>query len=82
MESAKKRHGVDITSGTMFRFVLIIVGFWFLYVLNYLINLFRFNFDMRKAYKKIAFEQEAHYNDGKTRYLSSRKKFNWTKWIT
>ena len=61
---------------------LLFVGFWFLYVLNYLINLFRFNFDKRKAYKKIAFEQEAHYNDGKTRYLSSRKKFNWTKWIT
>jgi len=61
---------------------LFFVGFWFLYVLNYLINLFRFKFEKRKAYKRIAFEQEAYYNDGNTRYLSSRKKFNWTKWIT
>ena len=61
---------------------LLFVGFWILYGLNYLINLFRFKFDKRKSYKRIAFEQEAYYNDGKPSYLSRRKKFNWTKWIT
>lgn len=61
---------------------LYFVGFWILYVLNYVINLFRFNFDKRKAYNRIAFEKEAHINDGFTHYLSSRKKFNWIKWIT
>ena len=60
---------------------LLFIGFWILYVLNYLINLFRFKFDRREAYKNIAFELEAKIMNGQTSYLSKRKRFAWTKWL-
>ncbi len=60
---------------------LLFVGFWILYVLNYLINLFRFKFDRREAYKNIAFELEAYIMEGQTSYLSNRKRFAWIKWL-
>ena len=32
---------------------LLFIGFWLLYSLNYVINLFRYKFDNRKAYRKV-----------------------------
>lgn len=57
------------------------VFFWILYVLLYIINLFRFKFDKRKAYKENAFELEAYRNDGISGYLDIRENYNWVKWL-
>ncbi len=60
---------------------LLFIGFWLLYVLNYLFNLFRFNFDSHEAYINIAFEREAYENQRNFNYISKRKKYNWVKWL-
>lgn len=57
------------------------LGFWLLYVLNYLINLFRYKFDNHEAYIMIAFEREAYENQRNFSYVSKRKKYNWIKWL-
>lgn len=56
---------------------LLILPFYVLYLINYLINRFRFkNHD--EAYRKIIFEQEAYRNDENLNYLKSN---NWYGWI-
>ena len=56
---------------------LLILPFYLLYVINYLINLFRFkNHDA--AYRNIIFEKEAYQNERNLNYL---KKGNWFGWI-
>jgi hypothetical protein len=54
-----------------------IILFPILYVLFWLINLFRFKFDGKKAYYEILFEKEAYSNDKKIDYLFNRKRFAW-----
>ena len=59
---------------------LLFIGFWLLYGLNYLINLFVYNFDRRKAYKNIIFEKEAYKMEGIPDYLSKRKPYLFLKY--
>lgn len=59
---------------------LLILPFYFLYVVNYVINLVRFkNHD--KAYREIVFEQEAYAMDNDLQYLANRKWFAFTTWL-
>jgi len=60
---------------------LLFIGFWLLYGLNYLINLFRYKFDTYRAYKMIVFEREAYGNESDLTYISKRKRYNWVKWL-
>ena len=60
---------------------LLFIGFWLLYALNYLINLFRYKFDSGKAYRMIVFEQEAYDKQNDMNYLSKRNRYNWVKWL-
>lgn len=60
---------------------LLFIGFWLLYGLNYLINLFRFKFDTGKAYRNIVFEKEAYGMQHDLTYISKRKRYNWVKWL-
>lgn len=57
---------------------LLIFPFYFLYLLNYLINLLRYKkHDL--AYRKIRFEQEAYRYENDLNYLESG---NWFGWLT
>ena len=49
-----EKHKVDITSGTIFRFVLIVVGFWFLYVIADLLLMLFASVVIASAIKPIA----------------------------
>ena len=60
---------------------LLFIGFWLLYALNYIINLFVYNFDRRKAYKNIIFEKEAYEMERNLDYLSKRKAYDFIKWL-
>ena len=53
---------------------LLFLGFYILYLLNYLINLFRY-FNHDKAYRNIVFEREAFMNEKDFNYLKQRKMF-------
>lgn len=58
---------------------LLVVGFWILYVLNWLYNLIRFKGDTYKAYMEIIFEREAYRNEKDLSYLNHRGLYAWTK---
>lgn len=58
---------------------LLIVPFFILYFLNYIINLFKYRFNHRKAYYYIMFEQEAYNNEDNLDYLKNRKPFNYLR---
>lgn len=60
---------------------LLFIGFWILYVINYLINLIRYKFDNSEAYINIVFEKEAYGKQSDFDYLSKRKPYNWIKWL-
>lgn len=59
---------------------LLFVGFYILYVLEWLIRLLYFR-DSKKAYKAISFEKEAFENDANTNYLNNRKQFAFLSYI-
>lgn len=61
---------------------LLFIGLWILYILNYLINLFVFNFNRKLAYKNIIFEKEAYSMEKSLNYLSKRKPYSFIKWLT
>ncbi len=50
------------------------VGFYLLYILEWIIKLF---FYKRNAYYNISFEREAYENQYTSEYLKKRKRFNW-----
>ena len=57
------------------------VGFYLLYLLEWLIRvLFIYPFS-HKAYKLTSFEVEAYVNQEDTTYLKKRKHYAWTKYI-
>ena len=56
---------------------LLIIPFYFLYLLNYLINLFKYK-KHYPAYFNIMFEKEAYQAEKHLNYLSKRK---WCAWI-
>lgn len=56
---------------------LLIIPFYLLYLINYLINLFRFK-NHHAAYRNIIFEKESYQNERNLNYL---KKGNWFGWV-
>ena len=55
---------------------LLIIPFYFLYLLNYLINLMKYK-NHYLAYFNILFEKEAYRHEKDLAYLSKRKWYNW-----
>lgn len=53
------------------------IGFYVIYLLNWVINLFRYKFSNNKAYHNIMFEREAYENENYAPYLGSREHFTW-----
>ncbi len=56
------------------------IGFLFLYLSEWLVKLFLYRFDARKAYRNLSFEREAYHNEGDTAYLSHRKRYAWLRY--
>jgi hypothetical protein len=59
---------------------LLFIPFYILYLLNYLINLFRFK-NHKEAYRNIIFEKEAYENDANLSYLSGRSFASWVAYL-
>lgn len=55
---------------------LLILPFYFLYLFNYLINIFKYR-NHYQAYYHICFEREAYRHEKELNYLSNRRWFNW-----
>lgn len=55
---------------------LLILPFYMLYLINYLINLFKYK-NHYLAYFNIVFEKEAYHYETELKYLSDRKRYNW-----
>lgn len=55
---------------------LLLLPFYILYLLHYLVNLFKFK-NHELAYQQIAFEKEAYFFEHEEKYLSERKPFAW-----
>ena len=55
---------------------LLILPFYYLYLINYLINLFKYK-NHHQAYFNISFEKEAYHYENELSYLSNRKWYNW-----
>lgn len=52
-----------------------------LYILNYVINLFVYKFNLNKAYKNICFEREAFKYEHSDYYLEQRNSYSWLKYV-
>ncbi len=59
---------------------MLLVGFYVIYLLNYLVNLFIYR-NHEKAYLNIVFEKEAYTMDSDLSYLKRRKFWGWIKFI-
>ncbi|MFA6277397.1 MAG: hypothetical protein WC622_11645 [Pedobacter sp.] len=59
---------------------LLILPFYFLYVLNYFINLVKYR-NHHGAYINISFEKEAYYFEQDFNYLSNREWYSWVKFL-
>lgn len=57
---------------------LLYIPFYLLYILEWVFNLFKYNFNNKEAYKNISFEKEAYDNQSKLSYLAARK--NYAMW--
>ena len=57
---------------------LLLVGFYLLYILNFIWNLIRMR---RRPYRDIIFEREAYDNQQDPAYLYFRKPYSWTKYF-
>lgn len=57
---------------------LLIIGFYILYVIEWLIRLVIMP---SRAYKSISFENEAYSNDEDLKYLEKRTAYSWVKYI-
>lgn len=55
----------------------LILGFYILYVLMFVWNFFKYDFNSRKAYRSIPFELEAYKFDKNQNYLETRKPYRW-----
>jgi cell division protein FtsB len=59
---------------------LLFIFFFLIYILNFIINLFRFKFNIKYSYLNIIFEKEAYKYEANLDYLKQdRKLFNWIK---
>jgi len=57
---------------------LLLIGFYLLYILFFIMNLFRFK-NLLEAYENIPFEIEAKQFETDLNYLQNRNHFNWIK---
>jgi hypothetical protein len=55
---------------------LLLLGFYFLYLVNYLFNLLKYK-NHYQAYYNISFEKEAYKHEKELNYLTNRKWYNW-----
>ena len=60
---------------------MLIIPFYILYAFFYLWNIFKYKFNIKKAYYQIPFEQEAFNNESDYNYLTNRKLYSWVKHI-
>lgn len=58
---------------------LLVVPFYILYILEWVIKVLIYKFDIHKAYTNISFEREAYENQGDLLYIKNRKRYNWIK---
>ena len=49
--------------------------FYILYILEWIVLIFRYKFDLHKAYRNISFEKEAYDNDADLDYLHRRPRY-------
>lgn len=59
---------------------LLFLGFYILYLLNYIFNLFKY-FNHSKAYYNIVFEKEAYAMEMRSEYLSKRSFCAWIRFL-
>ena len=59
---------------------LLFVGFYILYLLEWIFRLFQYKFDNSKAYHAISFEREAYANQSNLAYKSTR--CHYAQWRT
>lgn len=57
------------------------VFFYLWYIAEYVVRLFQYGFDTRKAYRNISFEREAYENQADMLYTDDRKIWAWVKYI-
>ena len=57
---------------------MLILPFYLWYLIEWLIRLVT---DKGNAYRSISFEQEAYRNESNVKYLESRKRFAWVKYL-
>lgn len=60
---------------------LLVIPFYILYLTDYVVQLFKHDFDDRKAYRAISFEKEAKQNEKDMDYLKNRKWFSFIKYF-
>ena len=58
---------------------LLVIPFYVLYVLNFIINLIRYRFNIRMSYYNIIFEREAYRGQYIKDYLQKREVFAWVR---
>lgn len=58
---------------------LLFIGFYLWYIIEYIINIFKYKFNLNNAYYNIRFEKEAYNNEKNTNYINNRKHYNWIK---
>jgi hypothetical protein len=59
---------------------LLLIGFYILYLLNYLLNLLRYR-NHNEAYLNIVFEKEAYGMENDISYLQRRKVWQWVRFL-
>jgi hypothetical protein len=59
----------------------LIIGFYLIYAINYVINLFTYEFNHDLAYRNVAFEREAYKNSLFPNYVKYRKLWAWVKYF-
>jgi hypothetical protein len=60
---------------------LLVLPFYFLYLLNYFINLVKYR-NHYQAYFNISFEKEAYHFEHDLTYLVKRKRYSWVKFLS
>ncbi len=60
---------------------LLILPFYVLYLLEWLIKVFRYKGDTYMAYRNISFEREAYYNEQNPNYLENKKAFSFLNYL-
>ncbi len=59
---------------------LLVIPFYFLYLVNYIINRFKYD-SHHQAYMQIVFEREAYAQEKNAIYLQTRKLYAWLKYL-